>query len=354
MSDNQFPNDDILAEATELPQQYSAAAEAMATAEEDLLARDGVVGVGLSAEDGTGSEEPHVVVLVNSLSDLESNTSGEPLPQSIGGSRVEVMEVGEIVAGELMSADTDTDSPMTLDDLNLVPRPSESSETVDTQALRVRTRPARPGFSVGHPKVTAGTIGAGCYDISAAPGVPRRYYILSNNHVLANSNNARVGDSIIQPGTYDGGRPGPDTIGRLRNWVPIHFGGRPNLVDAAIAEVPFHNIDRDIYWTGYPSIAAAAAKVGMVVQKTGRTTSYTTGKVTVINATVNVGYGKGRVARFVRQILTTRMGAGGDSGSLVLDLNNRPVGLLFAGSSKVTVHNPIAYVQTLLKVRVWP
>ena len=48
---------------------------------------------------------------------------------------------------------------------------------------------------------------------------------------------------------------------------------------------------------------------------------------------------KGRVdnqARFARQIVTSAMSAGGDSGSLLLDMDNRAVGLLFAGSPTVT------------------
>ncbi len=59
-------------------------------------------------------------------------------------------------------------------------------------------------------------------------------------------------------------------------------------------------------------------------------------------------------AKFCNQIVTTDMSAGGDSGSLVLDTDNNPVGLLFAGSSTATILNPIAHVQLALKVRVWP
>jgi hypothetical protein len=38
------------------------------------------------------------------------------------------------------------------------------------------------------------------------------------------------------------------------------------------------------------------------------------------------------------------MAAGGDSGSLLVDLYNRPVGLLFAGSASATIYNPIGKV----------
>jgi hypothetical protein len=225
--------------------------------------------------------------------------------------------------------------------------------SVDAQTLTNRVRPARPGYSVGHPKITAGTIGAGCYDLEPLPGKPPRYYILSNNHVLANSNDASIGDPIYQPGPFDGGGPA-DAIGRLSRFVPIKFDGSCNYVDAAVAEVPFDTIDRDIYWTGYPTAVAIAAQVGMLVKKTGRTTNFTTGTVTAINSTVNVNYGGGKVARFCNQIITTDMSAGGDSGSLVLDWTNRPVGLLFAGSPVATILNPIANVQLALRVRVWP
>jgi len=181
--------------------------------------------------------------------------------------------------------------------------------------------------------------------------MPRKYYALSNNHVLANSNDARVGDPILQPGPYDGGTYPRDLIARLSRYVPIRFGGPANYVDAAIAEGQFYQLDREIYWIGYVK-GVGVAKVGLIVQKTGRTTNYSTGRVLAVNATVNVNYGGGRVAKMVRQIVTTNMSAGGDSGSLLCNMSENAVGLLFAGSSTVTVHNDIRYVQYLLGIRV--
>src|SRR2546427_653347 len=49
-----------------------------------------------------------------------------------------------------------------------------------------RQRPAPMGFSVGHPAITAGTIGA------RVRGAPGGGCILSHNHVLAPSNGARI------------------------------------------------------------------------------------------------------------------------------------------------------------------
>jgi len=65
-----------------------------------------------------------------------------------------------------------------------------------------------------------------------------------------------------------------------------------------------------------------------------------------------VNYGGGRVATFRRQIMTTNMSAGGDSGSLVANLDEGAVGLLFAGSARRTIVNNILFVQALLRVRV--
>ena len=92
----------------------------------------------------------------------------------------------------------------------------------------------------------------------------------------------------------------------------------------------------------------------MSVFKTGRTTNFTSGRITAISTTVDVGYGNGRTARFKDQIITTNISAGGDSGSLVATLvNNVPaaVGLLFAGSSVATIVNQMENVRSLLRVR---
>ena len=46
------------------------------------------------------------------------------------------------------------------------------------------------------------------------------------------------------------------------------------------------------------------------------------------------------------------MSAGGDSGSAVLDMNKRVVGLLFAGSDSTTIMNPIQLVLDALQVQL--
>lgn len=184
--------------------------------------------------------------------------------------------------------------------------------------------------------------------------------MLSNNHVLAASNAAPIGSAIVQPGPFDGGIDPQDRIGTLSRFVPIQFDPpvprtqHRNLVDAAIAECSFQNATREIYFNGAPR--AWVRKVGLrtpdIVRKTGRTTNTTLLRVIVTNATLDVGYGGGRIARFVNQIVTSNLAAGGDSGSLVTDLCNNAVGLLFAGSATVTVLNHYEDVRSLLRVEL--
>jgi hypothetical protein len=135
---------------------------------------------------------------------------------------------------------------------------------------------------------------------------------------------------------------------------PIPRAQHRNLVDAALAEGQFHDLDREVYWTGCVRgwRRKANVAVGPMVQKTGRTTNYTVGRITAINATVDVGYGSGRVGRFQDQIILTNMSAGGDSGSLVMTLDEVAVGLLFAGSAVITIANQIENVRSLLRVEV--
>ena len=221
-------------------------------------------------------------------------------------------------------------------------------------------RPVPIGVSVGHPAVTAGTIGARVTNGAAV-------FALSNNHVLANSNNATVGDSALQPGTYDGGQDPADRIGTLSAWKPISFSASAcsgvasdsdcNTIDAAIALTTTGNLGVATLPSGYgtPSASTVSPSFGQSVTKCGRTTGCTTGTVAEINVTLDVCYkprglfscARDGVARFVNQISVSdgTFSAGGDSGSLIVTTSgSNPVGLLFAGGSSRTYANEIGRV----------
>ncbi len=267
--------------------------------------------------------------------------------------------------------------------------PTDVIEVGELRALQARTDPWRPapgGVSLGHYLVTAGTFGCVVHDQATGNRL-----ILSNNHVLANSNDAETGDPIVQPGTVDGGRVETDTIAQLERFCPIEFSTAPptcslatgvanaanwlarlvgskhrlrveqsdptatNLVDAAVAR-PLNDGDilDEILEIGVIEGTKPAA-LGMAVRKSGRTTELTTGTITVLNATVSVGYGVGRVAQFEDQIITSNMSQGGDSGSLLVAGDSlHAVGLLFAGSDQVTIHSPIEVVLECLDVTIAP
>lgn len=235
---------------------------------------------------------------------------------------------------------------------------------VDALSHRMRLRPAPGGISVGHVSITAGTLGCLCVGNRA----PRssRLMILSNNHVLANSNAARIGDCIVQPGPADGGRCPADQIAILERFVRINFSGGINYVDCATGwawpdrvrrELMYLSGGRPVYFrVGSSPIAPA---INMVVGKTGRTTQLRQGRVTAIGVSVNVNYGGGKVAHFRDQIairgLSGDFSAGGDSGSLIWQWASglRPVGLLFAGGGGTTFGNRITRVLSGLDIRLY-
>ncbi len=324
---------------------FEAIAEVCEKDQDAFFAKQNVVGVGSGHKIKGGKEtgEPCILVFVSQKLDKKELRSKDMVKEKIEGLKTDVLETGEIFAADTFVPD---DNKVSL------------KEEIGIETLRQRIRPAMGGFSVGHYKITAGTIGTCVYDMKPFPGIPQRYYILSNNHVLANSNNARIGDPILQPGPYDGGTVPRDIIARLSDFVTIRFKTSTsipiNYVDAAIAEGEFHDLNREIYWIGYVKQVNSKPQIGDIVEKTGRTTNFTTGKILALNATVDVNYGGGNVARFAKQIVTTNMSAGGDSGSLVCDINEGAVGLLFAGSSRVTIVNSILPVQKYLGIRLHP
>ena len=309
-----------------------------------LLGRPNVVGVGLGHRysGGINTGERAITVLVHRKVDARYLAPTAIVPSELDGISTDVQEVGLIRAGGGPQPWADRGS-------------ATASLGVGPFQLGQRVRPAFAGVSIGHFRGNAGTFGAGCFDAGPNTDDAGSYYILSTNYALADCNAGRAGDPVLQPALVDGGRYPADVIGRLVRFVPIHFhdGSRKpvNFVDAAIAE-RMHATDRRVYWAGEVTTLNAKPNINDTVQKWGRTTTFTTGFVLHLNVTVDVHYDRGRIARFGQQIVTTNMSAGGDSGSLVTDPDEGAVGLLFAGSGRVSVLNNIVAVQSLLGVRV--
>jgi len=316
-----------------------------------LLKRPNVVGIGIGfkVSGKRQTDELSVVVLVQQKLPPASLSEEAFIPQEVSGVRTDVLQVGQLRA---------------------------------LQAPVDRWRPAPGGVSLGHYKVTAGTFGGVVYDRRSGERL-----LLSNNHVLANSNDAQRGDPILQPAPYDGGQLARDQIARLERFVPIRYTIAPpacslarnyarlgnalahligsqhqiqviqhhplvaNRVDAAVARPLDDNFVVQMNLEIGKISQVVDAQLGMNVCKSGRSTAFTNGVVSVLDATVVVRYGQDRTATFEEQIVTTPMSQGGDSGSLlVTSQGHQAVGLLFAGSTQSTLFNPIQEVLEQLEV----
>jgi hypothetical protein len=317
----------------------------------ELLNKRNVVGVGLGykVSHGVDTGELGLIVSVTHKADVSALAAKDLVPKALNGVKTDVVETGMFRAQDA-GADP-----------------------------RGRWRPVvPPGVSIGHQGVTAGTFGC----------LVRRggdVFILSNNHVLADVNAGKQGDPILQPGVADGGTAG-DTIATLADYVSIDFGTSEaecavaewitkalnyvagvfgsshqlqavkktpgvNRVDAALARpLAVNSVTSEILNIGAPTGVGPVA-LGLGVQKMGRTTGYTAGTITQIDATVRIDY-EGPSALYTGQIVASPMSQGGDSGSAVLDMDKRVVGLLFAGSEGATIINPIDEVFSALNVEL--
>lgn len=190
------------------------------------------------------------------------------------------------------------------------------------------------------------------------------FYILSNNHVLARSDSASLGENIIQPGLVDTncGSTSSSVVGNLSQFANLQAAG--TNVDAAIAQIIPGAVDTTgtilllggtttggVPDPGPPHAGmGVAATVGMGVGKSGRTTGLTCSRVGAVGVATSVQYqtgcGTGSTfnVTYSNQISVnggTFSGAG-DSGSLIVSTGTAdPVALLYAGSDTDSVGNPV-------------
>jgi hypothetical protein len=286
---------------------------------QDILAKRNVVGVGVGKKwiNGVNTGQDSLVVFVTQKINKSSLSPKDLIPQTINGHSVDV--VGKSGVFSMFS-------------------------------FSQKVRPLKPGYSCGHLWTTAGTIGGFFKDRDG------QIVMLSNNHVLAASNRGVKGNVSLQPGIYDNQNWQNNVVGHLKWYRPLvgqtgksfdavkwtEISGY-NLEDSAVASVDNPNsIILDYPTIGRPAGFKNDVSIGSKVQKVGRTTEYTTGNVIATDAIVTVQYGTANYI-FKDQIVTSGMAQGGDSGSLLFDMDKNIIGLLFAGSDTVTIFNKIAY-----------
>ena len=325
---------------------------ALNTVQSRILSMPNVVGVGVGSKQVglTRTEKPAIIIFVEKKLPDDKLSRSQKLPDMIDGLETDVIEIGRVRLLERV----------------------------------MKMRPALPGSSIGHYKISAGTFGVVVKDKKTGEKL-----ILSNNHILANGSNgsdgrANPGDAILQPGAYDGGKQS-DKIAELVRFVPLIRATQPadcsvaervanignrliklirpayeirfyklnnstNIVDCAVAKpVNANLIGEDIVELGAVS-GVGVAQENMWVQKSGRTTGVTSGQVTAMGVTLKVSLSDGESGWFSDQVVSDLYCQPGDSGSLILEKENKAVGLLFAGSDSHCVFNRIQNVFNLLEV----
>jgi len=183
-------------------------------------------------------------------------------------------------------------------------------------------------------------------------------FLLSNNHVLGRSGQAKPGEPITQPGLVDSGCTPATVVARFSQAAPLQNDG----VDAALAAVVPAEVDgsgmildlgpvvEDVPQPAAPAQTTVSAAVGMLVAKSGRTTGLACGLVNSTNTTVAVEYptpcANGQLVSYENQIVVTGwpFALPGDSGSLIVDAQTaQATALLFAGDEETGfgIGNPI-------------
>jgi hypothetical protein len=225
-----------------------------------------------------------------------------------------------------------------------------------------RVRALRFGCGVSNDadaRPDAGTLGAIVRD-----NTDETIGILSANHVIADNNRAPEADPIYQPAELDEPETGENQIGRLKRWVEITGGA--TAVDAAIAQVEagvrvnreyrgveieppdeerpaigmlvagdgFGNVWltsmattlRELSVTLLPpgrNVEASAPPEGTKLEKVGRTTAYTAGRVYATGERIEVEVPGVGVVEYTGLIKAMWLGWNGDSGAMVIRHGNQ-------------------------------
>ncbi len=277
---------------------------------------------------------------------LENAQAGAGLPDSFLG-----FSVKKEVTGEFRALRT-----------QLLEAPTASQDAQATYDRLGINRPLVGGVSVsalaGTRYIYAGTLGMVTYDDK----------ILSNAHVIAmnpdDNSFLSIGTTVVQPGTLEGGFTESNRVGQLEKYIPItysrYFSPVVNYADAAIASIDTSigrtrgaEVNADETGTYLVSGITTVAD-GDTVNKSGRTTGFTTSTVAYNNASTWVDYGSGKKAYFADQIFVNQAFIdSGDSGSCV-DKGGQFVGLAFASGGSYAIVSKASHIVDGLGISLQP
>jgi hypothetical protein len=307
---------------------------------ERLLALPGVVAVGAGTRVAAGIDTGEVGVIAF----VVEKRAPSALPRSAFVPRYLAVP-GGLVATDVIEVGLLTAPPMHAASAPVAP---------DTSLLRTFSRPAVGGASAAHWRFPTGTLTLGVADANSSD----LRLALSCSHVFGLLTAAQYGDPIVAPAPADEGSL-LTTLGRYLRSAPLYLDGqRWSRADASAA------------WCRPDTCEAAVAGLGAAagvrcpddislhepVWKVGRTTGLTEGHIIAVGAQVRVDYSSlgftGATALLSDVIMTSPMCAYGDSGSLLMDADERAVGLLFGGTTAVTLYNAMPGVLADLRLRL--
>ncbi len=218
------------------------------------------IGIGYKIRDGKQTKELSIQFTVDQ----------KVLPEELG--RLASKELPDSITVAGVKIPTDVIQRSYRPDFRVVPE-------ADVDERKVRIDPVRPGVSVGHQTITAGTIGAIVYDVETG-----RPCVLSNWHVL-NGDDGKLGDIVVQPGPHDDNRIERNHLGAL---LRSHLG---IAGDGAIAELGSRDVDPSIFGLDVVPDELGDPELGDKVVKSGRTTGVTHGIVRRVDTIAKIDYG---------------------------------------------------------------
>lgn len=302
--------------------------------EQQYLRLPGVTAVDVGFKYVGGERTDEVAIRVHVAEKLDPAPSGQRVPARIDGVVTDVLErrYELLVASEPLTS----------------PRAASARPGVDSG----RYSPLVGGVSMGPSRAVDGAIFAGTLGAIVADTATGDRCALTNFHVAAVDDGWHAGDRQVQPSRIEGGQVPADEFGQiLRATLSSHVDGAVVRLDEGRAS---EGSVVDIGLVG----GTVGAELGAAVRKRGRTTGLTYGSVDGLAATVNLDYGDGLGTRTLTDQVTVATDTGrnplfsdhGDSGSVVVDAQNRVVGLLFAGGGTTTFANPVDAVLAELGV----
>jgi S1-C subfamily serine protease len=312
--------------------------------EDQLLNMPNVTGVDIRRKVTKGKETDRIAIVVSVAKKKPRSalSSEEVIPAEIDGIPTDVVEEQIVLHNDRVLLDEVA--------------PLIDATTYSTLQGGISMGPCRSVFlsppdvpSAGN-YIFVGTLGAIVKDRTSGARMA-----LTNFHVACVDSTWAVGNTMAQPGRNDGGTCPANKFGAIvRATLSDHVDGSVVSIDAgkatACSIVEIGNVK-----------GKNTAAVGMAIRKRGRTSGLTYGKVTSVDQSVSINYGDGLGTHTLKNQIrievdtahSTVMSDHGDSGSVVVDANNKVIGLLYAGidpGHTVSFANPIQNVLDELNV----